>query len=99
MFPFMSLSNQQFYTFTKNGVILNDESELELSPSPEQKAFMDKITTQIRSYRLDMNDDDNNDFEEMTDCKYYTIDDFKKAQFSNSNSFSILHLNIHSIKE
>ena len=78
MFPFMSLSNQQFYTFAKNGVILNDESELELSPSAEQKAFMDKITTQIRSYRLDINDDDNNDYEEMTDCKILYYRRFQK---------------------
>ena len=98
MFPFMSLNNQQFSMFAKNGVILNDDSELELIPSSEQKAFMDKVTSKIRSYRLEMNDDDNDDLEEMTDCKYYTIDDFKKENFSNSNSFSILHLNAHSIE-
>ena len=30
--------------------------------------------------------------------KKWPIDDFKKAKFSNSNSFSILHLNVHSIE-
>ena len=98
MFPFMSLNNQQFFMFAKNGVILNDDSELELIPSSEQKALMDKVTSKIRSYRLEMNDDDNDDLEVMTDCKYYTIDDFKKENFSNSNNFSILHLNAHSIE-
>ena len=98
MFPFMSLNNQQFSMLAKNGVILNDDSELELIPSSEQKAFMDKVTNQIRSYRLEINDDGNDDLEEMTVCKYYTIDDFKKENFSNSNSLSILHLNLHSIE-
>ena len=83
MFPFMSLNNQQFFMFAKNGVILNDDSELELIPSSEQKAFMDKVTNQIKSYRLEMNDDGNDDLEEMTDCKCYTIDDFKKENLSN----------------
>ena len=45
-----------------------------------------------------MNNYDDDGLEEMTDCKYYTIDDFKKEKFSNSNSFSILHLNVHSIE-
>ena len=38
MFPFMSLNNQQFFMFPKNGFILNDDSDLELIPSSEQKA-------------------------------------------------------------
>ena len=47
------------------------------------EGFLDKVTNQIRSYRLD----GNNDLEEISDCKYYTIDDFKKENFSNLNSF------------
>ena len=58
------------------------------------EGFLDKVTNQIRSYRLD----GNNDLEEISDCKYYTIDDFKKESFSNSNSLSILHWNAHSIE-
>ena len=32
-------------------------------------------------------------------CNYYDIDEFNKAKFNPSKSFSILHLNIHSIKK
>ena len=39
---------------------------------------MDKITNQIKSYKFEINDDDNNDFEEMSDCKYYNPEQFKK---------------------
>ena len=32
-------------------------------------------------------------------CNYYDIDEFNKAKFNPSKSFSILHLNIHSIQK
>ena len=32
-------------------------------------------------------------------CNYYNINEFNKANFNSSKSFSILHLNIHSIKK
>ena len=97
-FPFTDLNSDQFNICVKKGIILNDDSELLLIPSSEQKAFMDKITNQIKSYKFEINDDDNNDFEEISDCKYYNPEQFKKKKFSSSNSFSMLHLNIHSIE-
>ena len=60
---------------------------------------MDKITDQINSYKFLIKDDDDDDeFEEINDCKYYSADSFRKAKFSTSNSFSVLHLNVHSIE-
>ena len=32
-------------------------------------------------------------------CNYYNIDEFTKANFNSSKSFSVLHLNIHSIQK
>ena len=32
-------------------------------------------------------------------CNYYNIGEFKKAKFDSSKSFSIFHLNIHSIQK
>ena len=32
------------------------------------------------------------------DCKYYNMNEFSDAKFNDSKSFSILHLNIHSIQ-
>ena len=49
---------------------LNDDSELFI-PSLEKKVFMDKITNQIKSYKFEISDDGNNDFEELSDCKYH----------------------------
>ena len=32
-------------------------------------------------------------------CNYFDYEEFDKAKFSSSKSFSILHLNIHSIQK
>ena len=99
IFPFISLDNKQFYTYADTGVILNEDSDLGLDPSPEQKLLMDKITNQLKSYRFDISDfDGDDDFEEVPECKYYLPDDFKKENFSKLDNFSILHLNVHSIE-
>ena len=71
-------NSDQFNICVKKGIILNDDAELLLIPSSEQKAFMDKITNQIKSYKFEISDDDNNDFEEMSDCKYYNPEQLKK---------------------
>ena len=95
----MSLNNDQFYSYVKKGIVLSDESELELNPTPGQKLLMDKISNEIKSHQFDISDvDESDDFAEMTSCKYYSADEFKKEKFSNSNSFSVLHLNIHSME-
>ena len=92
IFPFISLNNKQFYTYADTGVILNEDSDFGLDPSPEQKLLMDKITNQLKSYRFDISDvDGDDDFEEVSNCKYYLPDDFKKENFSKLDNFSILH--------
>ena len=98
IFPFISLDNKQFYTYADTGVILNEDSDLGLDPSPEQKLLMDKITNQLKSCRFDISDvDGDDDFEEVSDCKYYLPDVFKKENFSKLDN-SILHLKVHSIE-
>ena len=53
----------------------------------------------IKSHQFDIsNNDESDDFVEMASCKYYSADEFKKEKFTNSNSFSVLHLNIHSME-
>ena len=46
---------------------------------------------------------DNKDIEEdnisPTNCNYYNIDEFTKANLNPSKYFSILHLNIHSVQK
>ena len=49
----------------------------------------------IHTVESEDNIDDN---EQAINCYYYNTDEFKKAKFKSSQSFSILHLNIHSIQ-
>ena len=44
-------------------------------------------------------DKDNGEDTHPINCNYYNIDEFTKAEFNSSKSFSVLHLNIHSIKK
>ena len=97
-FPFTELNDNQFDICVKKGINLNDDLELQLSPSSEQKDSMDKITNQIKSYNFEISYDNNDDFEDRSNCKYYTPDQLKKEKFFNTNSFSVLHLSIHSIE-
>ena len=97
-FPFMALNDDQFNTCVKKGVIINDDLDISLMPTPEQKLLMDKISSQLNSYKHEIDDDEEDDFDQIPNCKYYSTDAFKKENFSNAHSFSILHLNVHSIE-
>ena len=94
----MSLNNDQFSTYVNKGIAFDEDLDISLEPSPEQQILLDRITNEIRSYQFEVNDEDNDSFEESTNCKYYSANAFKKENFSNSDNFSILHLNIHSIE-
>ena len=91
IFPYMSLNNDQFSTYVKKGIALDEDLDITLDPSPEQQSLMDKITNKIRSYQFEVSDEDNDDFEELTNCKYYSANAFKKEKFSYTDTFSILH--------
>ena len=63
---------------------------------------MDFINNAINSnaFNLNENDDKDNESEIETtlNCKYYTIEDFENAKFNSEKTFSIFHLNIHSVE-
>ena len=54
------------------------------------------------TFDLNVNDDEDNDndneIETTLNCKYYTIEDFENAKFNSEKTFSIFHLNIHSVE-
>ena len=87
----MSLNNNQFSTYVNKGIAFDEDLDISLEPSPEQQILLDKITNEIRSYQFEVSDEDNDSFEEPTNCKYYSANAFKKENFSNSDNFSILH--------
>ena len=72
IFPYMSLNNDQFSTYVKKGRALDEDLDITLEPSLEQQSLMDKITNKIRSYQFEVDDEENSDFKELTNCKYYS---------------------------
>ena len=46
----------------------------------------------------DGTDDDDDDVKVNMNCKYYGTEDFSKAKFKENKTFSMFHLNIHSIE-
>ena len=59
--------------------------------------MFDKLNNAINNISYDLNESENEN-DSPLDCNYYSLDDFTKAKFNSSKSFSVLHLNIHSIQ-
>ena len=90
-----------------------NDSNIRLTPTPTQQKIIDKLNNIIlqqnsTNFDADGDDDDDenlsssqpptNEFDVPISCSYYTCDDFVSAKFEASKTFSILHLNIHSIQ-
>ena len=104
IFPFTRLNENEFYLTSVEGI---DNYNLDniVFATPSQKAQYAKLNTfineKINSLQDDNKDDTNDEFDvdPSIDCQYYNFDDFLKAKFQPKKSFSILHLNIHSIQK
>ena len=68
---------------------------------PLRNKYCYRIKQFYKSKVFPSSDDKGNGEEDPhpTNCNYYNIEEFTKANFNSSKSFSILHLNIHSIKK
>ena len=93
--PFTKLTNNEFDTTIKHGInsllILED---MVFSPSPAQQIMFDKLNNLIaqNSFCTDSEDEDI-DKGKSTNYYYYSTEEFQKAKFKISTSFSIFHLN------
>ena len=102
--PFSKLNNNLFNIAVKQGVNFLTETNIEYTPSDTNKKLMDLINNAINNdaFDLNVNDDEDNDndneIETTLNCKYYTIEDFENAKFNSEKTFSIFHLNIHSVE-
>ena len=61
----------------------------------QSQLYINKLNAFI-SNSLSPDDEDNDDLSPIN-CKYYEVEDFTKAKFNSSKSFSIFHINIHTI--
>ena len=98
---FSKLSNKEFVISVINGINgFNNDTDIDfLSPSQMDTVF--ELNNFINKTVNSLSDDDEDDTDDTPpiNCNYYDIDEFSKAKFDSSKSFSILHLNIHSINK
>ena len=89
--PLSSLNNKQL-DLVRQGIDPPDEVDINhMNLDERQQNTIRKINELM---------DTNDDSDEMSpvNCKYYSIEQFKKKKFDPQKHFSLLHLNIHSLE-
>ena len=92
--PFSSLSDNQFSIAVKQGVNYSLETDLRYNPIEMDKKLFDRINHAIA--HNDQEDEDGIDT--FVDCKYYGVEEFQKLKLRPDKTFSVFHLNIHSVQ-
>ena len=97
--PFSTLTDNEFYlsVIKCSKTPLDYTSDFDFFPSPSQQKLFNKLNGIINQDNL-THDDSDEDNQPPIDCNYYNINEFTEAKFNAPKSFSILHLNIHSIQ-
>ena len=94
--PFSKLSYKEFVISIINGVNgFQEETNIDFIPPSHYGHLNDFINQKLST----PSDEDVDDGIPPINCNYYDIDEFIKAKFNSSKSFSILHLNINSINK
>ena len=103
--PYSNLTDNEYLILQKSDVLYHNNDGC-FSPHPPHiqnhlKNLNEYLNKAVSSPDADDDDDaTDNDLENHSpiNCNYYNFDEFSKAKFDSSKSFSILHLNIHSIQ-
>lgn len=92
------LNDTEFLIHITNGINtpLNQTPSFEFLPSPSQQKLLNKLNNLIYQNNNEQSDED--DDNPGIQCNYYSTHEFCQSKFNSSKSFSILHLNIHSIQ-
>ena len=98
--PFSTLNDNQFEICVKKGINHVIDEDFSLKPNASEQHLFDKLNNVVNNNAFNISDDDSEQHNDTTvDCNYYSVDDFVSAKFSSSKTFSIFHLNIHSIEK
>ena len=97
------MPNNDFHQLATKGTLVNDSPTKTASNKPNSQVIenhINQLNTYLnQNYAQQNNDDDDDDDSNLSpiNCNYYHYDEFRKASFNSNKSFSIFHLNIHSI--
>ena len=94
--PFSTLNDNQFNIAVKQGVNYTLETGIKYNPVEMDKKLFERINHAISIGQNDDNGDD--EIDTYIDCKYYGVEDFQKLKIKPEKSFSVFHLNIHSVQ-
>ena len=99
-FPFSNLTDDNFYLSVIKcaKTPLSYVSDFNVLPSPSQQKLFNKLNQIINQNTNVLDNSTEDEDQHQIDCNYYNIDEFCDAKFNASKSFSLLHLNIHSIQ-
>ena len=91
-FPLHNLNDKQVQ-LTSQGIDIPEEVEIEhMNVDERQKDIIKRINETMANGEEEIDEMD------PVNCKYYNIEQFKNAKFSEHKHHSILHLNIHSLE-
>ena len=97
---FSSLNDNKFEICVKNGIKYLPDTDVSFKPSYSEQRLFNKLNNSINNNAFCFVQEDNEDNNDLTiDCNYYSLDEFTSAKFNSSKTFSIVHLNIHSIEK
>ena len=96
-FPFGNITDNEFYSIATKGILLpgNNPSSISSPLSPQVLKHINDLNNHLSKF----SSDDDEDNISPINCKYYEPFEFDKANFNSKKSFSIFHLNIHSIQK
>ena len=98
--PFTKLIDNEFESFLNFDTLGSVKySNFLLNPSPAQYRIIDDKLNNLVAQSNKDKDDFESEFDQPVSFSYYSCDEFIKASFQSSKSFSILYLNIHSIQK
>jgi len=97
--PFTNLNINEFDVLLNKGINFKDNDVINLAPTGNQKILFDQLNEAIQKSIIEINNsDEHNDTDApILDCKYYSVDEFRNQKFNPKKTFSIFHMNIHSV--
>ena len=95
--PFTKLSDNEFYFAIIKGIntqLCDDNIKVQFF-SEHQKKYIKNINDLLKRTTCDSVDDDNTT---TINCNYFDVSEFAESKFNSNKSFSVFHINIHSIQ-
>ena len=100
IFPFNSLTENEFFLYALKQQRLVNGSNIDIQVSNNNVIFnqLNSFILNEISSSLNLESNDESD-KNILNCNYFSIDDFLKSKFPKKDSFSVFHLNIHSVNK